>query len=176
MGNEESSLKHLSEAIQFYRDSLIFKKPKKLELVSETPVYDINPVKNKRIEQRVLEIKTQLDKLQKQEEDLFDDEGNIVESNSRQQIEQLEAELKEYEQKARYLTGSKAADVMIGINQLKALSFNPFSAVNNLTFGLMSGFIHGYGRADYSPKDYRWGLKKMRGSVARSYSFNTVTS
>jgi len=173
LGNEEESLKHLSESIKFYKDMLVFKKPKKLEMVSEHPIYDLNPMKNKKIEKRVVEIKKELDKL-KGEEELFDEEGNIIISNSQQRIDELETELKKYEDNARYLTGSKAADVMIGINQLKALSFNPFSAINNLTFGVMSGFIHAYGKVDYTPADYRWGLKKMRGSIARSYAFNSV--
>lgn len=174
LGNEEESLKHLSESIKFYKDMLVFKKPKKLEMVSENAIYDINPVKDKKIKQRITEIKKKLDGLEDNIDDLLDEEGNIKESNNALEREALEAELKGYEEKARYLTGSKAADVMIGINQLKALSFNPFSAVNNLTFGLISGFIHSYGRADYAPKDYRWGLKKMRGSIARSYTMNSV--
>ena len=54
---------------------------------------------------------------------------------------------------------------------MKALSFNPFSAVNNLTFGVLASFMHAYGKVDYTPSQLRWGFKMMRGSVGKSWTF-----
>lgn len=163
-------LLRLQQALDFYRDMLIYKKPKKLELVSNTPIYDVNPVTNKKIEKRVNEIQEELVKL---DEQILEGIGESDELFKDREV--LLNELNKYQDNARYLTGSKAADVIIGINQLKALSFNPFSAVNNFTFGTISAFIHAYGKVDYTPTQLRKGFRMMKDSVARNWTFNKTS-
>lgn len=173
--DKHKPLNNLSDSIQAYKEMLVFKKAKNLEMVSETPRYSLNPIENARIEKRILVIKKELEDIGEQRMDAMENGDDSKTEEMNEKSEKLNAELNGYLRNARYFTGSKAADVLIGINQLKALSYNPFSAVNNLVFGTMAAFIHAYGRVDYTPKELRWGFKTMKGSVGKSITFGMTS-
>lgn len=174
-----ANTKRLEQMIKFYKDNLVFKKPKASEMVSKSPTYSLSPLANDKIKRRVSAIRKRMgvltdNALNDPDFKLRRTESELADPNSKPtEMELLEEEASTYAEKARYYSGSKAGDFIIGIAQLKALAFNPFSAVNNLTFGVISAFIHAYGRADYTPSDLRWGFMKMRWSIAKSLTFNT---
>jgi len=81
---------------------------------------------------------------------------------------------------ASYAALSRAGDTLLGINQLKAMSYNPFSAVSNFSFGYLSGFIHARGfraednetgetSGDYTAAQLRTAYGLMKGNIARSW-------
>ena len=175
---EGKGLERLTEGIRFYKDMLIFKKPKALELVSKNATYSINPKKNIQLQREVSQLSAR--KVELVDAAIEDGTVDLLRRNSNQiengepltELETIENRLNEIEKDARYVAGSKIGDMLIGINQLKALSFNPFSAVNNFVFGTLSAWLHAYGRVDYDPSDLRWGFSKMRGSIGKALTFN----
>jgi hypothetical protein len=179
---KEEGLSKLIESVEYYRDMLVYKKAKKHEGVSDDAVYSLNPFKNASIKKRIVELNTEIEVLKEK----IDNDPNAsiladeaTETPDQKRLRELEKELKEITKDARYFTASKVADTIIGINQLKAMSYNPFSGISNFTFGLMSGFIHGrgfradketgYTSGDYTVQQYRQALQLMKGNYARSW-------
>jgi hypothetical protein len=67
---------------------------------------------------------------------------------------------------------------LIGIQQLKSMSYNPFSAVANLGFGYMSTMMHargfraeedGYTKGDFTVEQLKLAYKMMKGNIGRSW-------
>jgi hypothetical protein len=175
----QPGLNNLSELIQYYKDMLVLKKPIALEGVSAQPVYSSNPVENEKIKRRVLEIHDSIEKLQQKQLDSDDLESLFDESPEAVEITKLRKELEEYTSNARYRSVSKTGDTLIGINQLKAMSYNPFSAVTNFTFGYMSSFIHARGfragkdgttKGDFTATQLRQAYSLMKGNALRSWT------
>jgi len=180
--------------VKYYRDMLVLKNPKKVEAVSSDPIYSAKPSEHKELKKRVSEINKELKELELRIVDeesemsmktglLFyslDEDHELV-----QERRELEDELNEIRKKARYLAGSKAADALIAVQQLKSLSYNPISAVSNLTFGYLSARMHGRGfraneqgftSGDYTDAQLTAALKLMKGTIPASwFKFSGMT-
>lgn len=70
-------------------------------------------------------------------------EGDFDSEQEDKRLDEINKVLTGYEKMARNIFGSKLADALLSINQMKALAYNPFSAVTNYTFAEISLFIHG---------------------------------
>lgn len=178
----KKGLDNIMRLMKYYEDMLIFKRSKDLEMVAKTPTYSLKSSTNRRIKKEVSDTKKELKAVQ---EEIFDIEYNhpIIgyklpdDDPLVLKKEKLEDKLRDYEKQARYLAGSKAGDVAISIQQLKSMSYNPFSMVSNLTFGYLAARMHGRGfRAgkdgfsdgDYTNEQLSLALKLMRGNVSAS--------
>jgi hypothetical protein len=173
----EGSLSNLEELLKFYKDTLVYKKPLAVGGVASEAIYSLNPSENKRLKERVFNLNQELKELEAEEQInpnvLLDD----THSNKKKAIVD---ELAFIESTARYASLTKVGDTLIGINQLKAMSYNPFSAVSNFSFGYMSGFIHARGfraedketgetSGDYTAAQLRMAYSLMKGNIARSW-------
>lgn len=174
----EKGLNNLSELIDYYKDMLVLQKPIAVEGVSAQPIYSSNPVKHRNIKKRVQEIHTRIAELEGQEMDI-EDEFNLN-SGIESELGELRAELKELMSDVRYLAASTIGDTLIGINQLKAMSYNPFSAITNFTFGHMASYIYARGfrvddkdkkttKGDYTVGQLNEAGKLMKGNALRSW-------
>lgn len=175
--HEGKPLNNLIALLDFYKKSMIFKQAKEVELASENPTYSLNPWTQRKKERQALaleeEFNTVADRIDELEKLPMTPELLAEKAILDNRLEEIYAEQEKLRKEGRFIAGSKVADTMIGINQLKALSFNPFSAVNNFVFGTMSAYIHSFGKVDYTPKELNWGFKKMKGSIGKSLSFGT---
>jgi hypothetical protein len=95
-----------------------------------------------------------------------------------QRRKELEERIKLIQGEARYVTASKVGDTMINFQQLKSMSYNPFSAVSNLTFGYVATYIHargfradkdGFTTGDYTRQQLQQAYNMMKGNIANSW-------
>ena len=135
----EQSSTNLKEQVQFTLDAILYNEKRKDELVSDKKIFV-----NKKDKNKYKELQKQIDEL---EEKLYN--GEITQENYDKSIQPLEEESKKL---GRNIVGSKIIDKAITFQQLKALGFNPFSAVNNYIFGVISNIIHGSGKTDFTQK------------------------
>lgn len=173
----KGGLENALKALQFLVDHSMLKKPKKLEGVSGNQIFSENVGGHEKfslrrqgeISSRVRELIAQKEALEKKytEQDMTLDEFET-------QREAIDMELNKYQ--GYKLTGSKFGDKLIGINQLKALAFNPFSAVANMAFGVVSTFIHAAGQADFTSSEASSAFKVMLNSTAKWVTFGTKES
>ncbi len=166
-------LRNLQDSIKYFKDALIYKKPKELEGKIDSPIYSMNPAKQIKIQSQVKELIKQKEDLEKQ---IFDawSEGIADTSDLDAKLDDVNKELDKYDKQSHLIYGSKATDTLISINQMKALSYNPFSAVSNFTFGMISVSIHAAGRLDYGQAEARRAMGIMMNSVGKYFSFGTV--
>lgn len=173
----KGGLENALKALQFLVDHSMLKKPKKLEGVSGTQIFS-EQVEGKEkfslrrqgeISKRVRELIAQKEALDKKyvNQDMTLDEYEA-------QKEVIDNELNKYQ--GYKLTGSKFGDKLVGINQMKALAFNPFSAVANMAFGVVSTFIHAAGQADFTSSEATSAFKVMLNSTAKWVTFGTKES
>jgi len=167
---EGKPLRNLLDDIKYFKDAVLFKKPKELEGKVPNAVYSSNPAKQIKIEARIKELTLQRKEVEKQITDA-NIEGEWQTDDLDKKLEEIDTELLKYEANARNIYGSKVADTFIGLNQLTTIGFSPVSAITNLTFGSISLNIHANGRRDFSHKDLTWAMKKMSNSMARYFSF-----
>ena len=175
--NGEGSLYNLEELLKFYKDTLVYKKPLAVGGVASEAIYSLNPKENKRIKERVFNLNQELKELEAEEQInpnvLLDDEHAAKKKAITDELEFINST-------AKYASITKAGDTLIGINQLKAMSYNPFSAVSNFSFGYLSGFIHARGfraedketgetSGDYTAAQLRTAYGLMKGNIARSW-------
>ena len=152
----QKGLRNTLDALKYLKDYSMYRKPKELEGNTNTKLYSkddgkgskfsLNPVKQIKMTQDVKDLIKQREVL----EDQFR-KGDLTEEEYNASIEPINEKLGKYEGFTMY--GSKIGDKLIGINQLKALSYNPFSAVANVTFGLISVNIHAAGGRDFTPAE-----------------------
>jgi hypothetical protein len=155
------------KAFEYLNDYIIYRKPKALEanlgakLYSEKEIattqtgerkvigesFNLSPLKQRQISQRVKTLLADRTALENRYTNPKEGEELSYEDYIKQ-VQKIDEELERYEGHAIY--GSKVGDVLIGINQLKALSYNPFSGFQNLTFGMLSAGIHASGGRDFS--------------------------
>lgn len=149
----KKGLRNALDALEYLKEYAVYRKPKQLETNWGAKIhskvedgrtkFSLNPVKQIRMTQDVKALMKQLEDIKSKFL-----EGELTEEEYEKQIAPLNRELGKYEGFTMY--GSKFGDKLIGINQLKALSYNPFSAVANVAFGMISVHIHAAGRRDFT--------------------------
>lgn len=164
-------LTNLMNTLKYFKDVLVFRKPRELEAKINNTVYSINPVKQTKAVAEVKELtkrKTELDK--ERMDALLENDASKYESLNKEHDE-IDAKLTKYQEEGRNIYGSKFADVLISINQQKALSYNPFSAVSNFSFAAVSLGIHGRAKVDYDMKHLRSAYNVMTNAMKKYWLF-----
>lgn len=171
-GQEEGKpLRHVMDALRYLKESLVFKKPLALQGKIDNKIYSINPAKQHKIQKQIKELIGQRTVLEKEMMDLML-EGDYTRVDEIQgKIDAINEKLTEFEKDARNIYGSKVADQLISINQMKALYYNPFSAVANYSFAAISMGVYARGRTDYSPEDLRAATAVMTHSMKKYFMF-----
>jgi len=160
----KKGLRNALDALQYLKEYAVYRKPKQLELKGATVYaqqtgtgkkFSINPLRHRAISKEI----TRLLEERKGIEGRYHS-GELDEKEYNTLIAPINENLGKYEGFSIY--GSKIGDKLIGINQLKALSYNPFSAVANVTFGLISVQIHAAGGRDFTASEVGAAKKLMR--------------
>lgn len=156
---EGKPLRHIMDALKYFKDALVFKKPKELEGKVDAAIYSLNPAIQYKLQKEVRDLMTEKEDLNKQIEHEMT-EGNFQTDELDAKIDKIDKRLTEIQKDARNIYGSKVIDHLISVNQLKALAFNPFSAISNFSFGAISVSIQARGRVDFNPVTTReaWGI------------------
>lgn len=150
-GNDEGPmLRNALDMIKYNKDKLIFNKPNELEGKVPYNIYSFNLIKQAKAQSDIKHLTEEKTRLQ-QEILKKEDEGDFDIEKEGKEIESIDKKLDQYDKDAKFIYGSKIADTLISINQLKALSYNPFSAVANFAFALISNHIYATGRTDFDP-------------------------
>lgn len=136
--------KNLSDMIAYSKDKLLYEKSK-LPEGELGKLYSLNPVKQFKTEKQVVSLRDQIAEL----DDKYA-EGNLDPAEYHEQKNALMDKIAAIPHSE--LLASKLGDVMIKMTELKTLSYNPFSAFANLSFGLVSAMIHANGRVDFDKK------------------------
>lgn len=166
-------LEQLQKSIVYFKDALVFKKPRNLEGKLDNPIYSMNPAKQIKIEREVQQLSQRKKQIEKAMEEQWL-QGNLNTPELDKELEEVNEKLSEHAVNSKNIYGSKVTDWLISVNQLKALGYNPFSAISNFTFGMVSLFIHASGRVDYDQKTARRAMGIMSNSVGKYYTFGTV--
>lgn len=165
----QDGLKNTLEALRYMKDYILYRKARKLEGKSDMMLYSLNPVKQMKA---TSEVKRLLAERTSVEEKFSSGEMDPEEAIAK--LGQLNEELKQYQGTRIY--GSKLGDKLITVNQLKTLSFNPFSGLANMTFGVVSAAIHANGARDFGWKDLGASLKIMMNSTAKWVTLGSAES
>lgn len=162
-------LKNTLDAVRYMKDYLMYRKARQLEGKSDMKLYSLNPVRQIKSSNRVKELLAEREKIYDQIMN-----GEVDPEVGAGLLKPIDAELKTYEGLRIY--GSKLGDKLITVNQLKTLSYNPFSGLANMTFGVVSAGIHANGGRDYSWKDLGAALKMMMHSTAKWVTLGSAES
>lgn len=174
----DKGLPNLVNLMKFYQDAVVYRKSKQLEGVDTTPVYSLNPMKHYARKAEMAGLVTELGKVNEEiilkRVDADSDPNNPL----LQRRKELEERIKLIQGEARYVTASKVGDTMINFQQLKSMSYNPFSAVSNLTFGYAATYLHargfradkdGFTTGDYTRQQLQQAYNMMKGNIANSW-------
>lgn len=172
--SEGPVLRNALDTIKYNKDKLIFNKPNELEGKIDNRVYSIiNQAKQAKLQKEVKNLNK--DKIQINKEISENLENGVYDNQDlEKKVEKIDERLTELEEQARYIYASKLADATISINQLKALAFNPFSAVSNFTFGMVSAHIHATGRVDYDPSHLGQAIGITTHAMKNYFTFGTA--
>lgn len=154
-------------ALKNLEDVVLYRKPKKLEgalgsrIYSETnegqgEKFSISPWRQAAIRKTIDELLLKRQDIQKRYAEA-DAENPYTDEEYNKDLEEVNKELDKYSGYQFY--GSKIGDKLIKIGQLKAMSYNPFSAFANVTFGMISNAIHANGGTDFSWAHFGQALK-----------------
>lgn len=136
--------KNLSDMVAYAKDKLLYEKSKVPEGELGN-LYSLNPVKQFKLEREIVNYKDKLAEL----DDKYA-EGKI---DPQEYMDQKMAITQKIDSIPHsQILASKLGDVMIKMTELKTLSYNPFSAFANLSFGLVSLMVHANGRVDFDKK------------------------
>jgi hypothetical protein len=169
----KDGIKNALESLQYQIDYTLYHKPKDLEIkggkiYAKDGKFTINPVTNAINTKEVNRLIAERDEWERK----YVVNEEITKEEYLKAIEPINKELEKYTSRTVY--GSKIADKLIKINQLKALSYNPFSAVANMSFGVISVWIHSAGKADFTRKEAGAALKIMTNSWAKWASMGAI--
>jgi hypothetical protein len=139
-----SGPENLARMVQHYLDVEMYQKARHQEGISKTDVYSLDPFKDRKIKKDIKDNQAQMEQLEKDYR-----EGKIEISEFAQQRSVLSQRMDELTKDKSHMTASKVADVAIKITQMKALSYNPLSAIANVSFGVISLMIHANARSDF---------------------------
>lgn len=160
----KAGLRNTMDALKYMKDFLMYKKTRGLEGKTDTMLYSPNPIKQFKTAHTVKDLTVERQKIQDQ---ILN--GDIDPSDGAEKIKAINEQLAQYE--GRRLYGSKLGDKVITINQLKTLSYNPFSGIANMAFGVVSAAIHANGGTDFSWKELGQAYKMMSHSIMKWGSF-----
>lgn len=165
----KDGLTNTLKALEYMKDYVMYHRARELEAKTDYKLYSANPLKQIRITNKVRELLGQEHKINEQIQsgELDPEEGAL-------QLKGIHQDLAQYQ--GRTLYGSKLGDKLITINQLKTLSYNPFSGLANMTFGVISASIHANGGADFDWRELGKAFKIMMSSTAKWVSLGTRES
>ena len=176
--NGDKGLPNLVNLMKFYQDAVVYRKSKQLEGVDTTPIYSLNPMKHYARKTEMAGLVTELGKVNEEIILKRVDEDSDPKNPLLQRRKELEERIKLIQGEARYVTASKVGDSMISFQQLKSMSYNPFSAVSNLTFGYAATYLHargfradkdGFTTGDYTRQQLQQAYSMMKGNIANSW-------
>ena len=174
----DKGLPNLVNLMKFYQDAVVYRKSKQLEGVDTTPIYSLNPMKHYARKTEMAGLVTELGKVNEEIILKRVDEDSDPKNPLLQRRKELEERIKLIQGEARYVTASKVGDSMISFQQLKSMSYNPFSAVSNLTFGYAATYLHargfradkdGFTTGDYTRQQLQQAYSMMKGNIANSW-------
>jgi hypothetical protein len=166
----KQGLKNTLDALKYMEDHLMYKKARKLE-GRLGKLYSANPLKNRRIAKEVKALDKERIEL---EAKLISEEDGTDPSEIMERIKEIDKELRGY--RAGRLYVSKLGDQLIKFTQLKALSYNPFSGLSNVLFGMLSAQIHANGGRDFNRAELAAAYKTMSHSMLKWLSFGSIES
>lgn len=169
LNEKKPGLRNTIDAFEYMRDTIMYRKPKALEGNTGLKVYSLNPLQQRKISARIKELLIQKTEIEKKFAAL---EISFEEYND--QLAVVDEELSKYEGQTIY--GSRIGDKLISINQLKALSYNPFSAFANIGFGLISYYVYANGRQDFDPGTASKALWAVKSSTKKWLTFGAAAS
>jgi hypothetical protein len=167
-------LKNTTDALKYFKDMLIFRKPKELQGKVDSPIYGNSLAESHRIIKEIKELTAEKEQLNKQIEEKMI-EGDYDHDREEFRLKEINKKLSEYETMKRSIYGSKLADALISINQLKAIAWNPASAVSNFTFAEISMRVLARGRVDLDPTTLTQATGIMLHAVKRYWSFGSIS-
>jgi hypothetical protein len=159
-----ASLKNTLAALEYTKDVLMFKRGKGLQ----GKMGEINIKRDKTATKKLKDLEKELQAV----EEKFDKHEMTI-PEYQEATNRLQTEIRKYETRRVY--ASKVGDTLITWTQLKSLSYNPLSAINNLAFGLISATVHANGKQDFNWKDFRKGFSIMMNATGRSLGLAKVT-
>jgi hypothetical protein len=96
----------------------------------------------------------------------YEQEKKLIEESTNLQEQEKQAALEALKDKySRNLNWGKVGDSLLQYIQIKAMGWNPFSAINNVLFGWLSNFTYAAGAADVSIEDMLAANKVMLSTV-----------
>ena len=158
-----SSLTNSLETLDYTRDVLMYKRTKNLE----GGLGEIHRKKDPSVQKKMKELRAELVELEKKKAD-----NAISEDEYKMELAAIQTEMAKWD--VRKIYASKVADVAITWTQLKALSYNPMSAIANMTFGLISASIHANGRQDFTWKELKRAMSIMMNSTGRALRLSSL--
>lgn len=171
--SEGPVLRNALDTIKYNKDKLIFNKPNPLEGKLDEAIYDKNLAKNYKIKVEIKELTQEKTKINEQIRE-NEDNGEWDNQTLYDRVGEIYKKLDDYDQKARYIYASKLADSMISINQMKALAYNPFSALSNFTFAAVSAHVYATGRSEYDPSHLRQAMGIATHAMKNYYTFGAA--
>ena len=177
----KQGLRNSIDALEYLKKYSMYNKPKALEFSIGKKLYaektatgqkfTLNPFKQRQMSRTVRKLTIEMENLQKQYTEQTDEHPMSLDKYIKER-DRIAAELSKYEGMTLY--GSKAGDKLIGVNQLKTLSYNPFSAVANIGFGLITVTIHANGGRDFTHAESYKAFKLMLNSTKKSLGVNNA--
>jgi hypothetical protein len=178
----ESGLPNLIALLDYNKKVLIDNVQMKHSTIGDKR-YDVSPKQHEILEKRVEDLNKRIKELEEETRLITDkDDPKVIE------LKKALKELHEIENNARFFSGSKIMQGMIKMNQLKAMAFNPISAVSNFTFGMIAGHIYSKGfrvtneelgtTVDHGFTQAQWAksLWLLRGNYVKYYSLGTKST
>lgn len=159
------AIKNLTDAMEYAKQHLMYRQPKQLEGDLSLRVFDTNTnawniVKYSKAQIASRKRWSELTVKKSQLENAHRD-GTITDIEYQEQSKILDTQIEAMRNASRVVYASKIGDKLILINQAKAISYNPFSAIANWSFGLVSAANYAQGakglgaKADYDAKSWR---------------------
>jgi len=164
-------LTNLVKSMEHARDHIMYKNARMLEGGLGVKLYSPNPITNYRKSKEVDKLRAKRADLEKE---YLDPPPDRTLMDIRKDIDAVDVELSKFEGQQLYL--SKIGDKLIGINQLKALGFNPLSGFANLSFGIASLTTYANGRQDFTMKEAMRAMNIMNSALGKWFTFGNVNS
>jgi hypothetical protein len=165
---DQEILTNTLKALEYAKDYLMYQKTRDLEGNTGMKLYSPNPVVHRQIVKKVKDLLIQRAEL---EDRMLDPQPGDSMTHLSAKMETIDKELTEYEKMGQNVYLSKLGDRLIGINQLKALAFNPFSGFANLAFGMASMSIYANGNKDFTMKTAMKAMGMMTNSTRKYFTF-----
>lgn len=173
------SIVNLIQSVQYAKESIMYRRAKDLQGNTGLRIYDtkVSPWNMISWAQSQKVARKQWDSLTKRMDKLNRDRksGAITEAEYGEQYAALEAQRNILEQNSRTVYGSQIGDKLISIQQAKSLSYNPFSAFANWSFGYVSAINYASGakglgdKGDYDSKSFKSAWKMVSSSVGNFF-------